>query len=241
MTNNDILRRLRYTFNFNDQKMITIFASADTTVTREEVSNWLKKEEDTDYINCPDVTLATFLNGLINEKRGKKDGPQPQPEKRITNNIILTKLKIALNLKAEDILELVKGEEFNFSKSELSAFFRKSDHKHYKVCKDQFLRNFIRGLDNKYHVTRPEKFTKQQDSADNEVTRTDNKAKTWTKKADRTSNNAQDKSIENRDEYYKEAKPNASKLYVNPKAKATEKAEPERKVLKLKPKDIWGE
>lgn len=240
MTNNDILRRLRYTFNFNDQKMITIFASANSTVTREEVSNWLKKEEDPAYINCPDVTLATFLNGLINEKRGKKEGPQPQPEKRITNNIILTKLKIALNLKAEDILELVKGAEFNFSKSELSAFFRKSDHKHYKVCKDQFLRNFIRGLDDKYHVNRPEKFIKQEDTAgqykaDNEVTRTDNKAKTWSKKADRTSDNAS----ETRDEHYKEAKPNASKLYVNPNA--TKKAEPERKVLKLKPKDIWGE
>jgi hypothetical protein len=185
--------------------------------------------------------LATFLNGLINDKRGKKDGPQPQPEKRITNNIILTKLKIALNLKAEDILEIVKAEEFNFSKSELGAFFRKSDHKHYKVCKDQFLRNFIRGLDNKYHVNRPEKFIKQQDAADNEVTPSDNKTKTWSKKADRVSGNTPDNSLENRDEYYKEAKPNASKLYVNPKAKAATKAEPERKVLKLKPKDIWGE
>lgn len=238
MTNNDILRRLRYTFNFNDQKMINIFALAESTVTREEVSNWLKKEEDPAHVNCSDVMLATFLNGLINEKRGKKDGPQPQPEKRITNNIILTKLKIALNLKAEDILEIVKAEEFNFSKSELGAFFRKADHKHYKVCKDQFLRNFIRGLDNKYHVNRPEKFIKQQDTADNEV-RTDNKAKTWSKKTDRAS----EKSPENSDEYYKEAKPNASKLYVNPKAKTAEttKAEPERKVLKLKPKDIWGE
>lgn len=215
--------------------MISIFALANSTVSREDVSNWLKKEEDPAYINCPDTTLAVFLNGLINDKRGKKEGPQPQPEKRLTNNIILTKLKIALNLKAEDILDLVKAEEFNFSKSELGAFFRKSDHKHFKVCKDQFLRNFIKGLDNKYHVNRPEKFIKQQDMADNEVT--DSKAKTWSKKADRTPDNAP----ENRDEHYKEAKPNASKLYVNPKAKAVKKPEAERKVLKLKPKDIWGE
>jgi uncharacterized protein YehS (DUF1456 family) len=217
--------------------MIAIFALANCTVTREEVSSWLKKEEDPACVNCTDTQLATFLNGFINDKRGKKDGPEPKPEKRITNNIILTKLKIALNLKAEDILELVKGTEFNFSKSELSAFFRKSDHKHYKVCKDQFLRNFIKGLDNKYHVNRPEKFVKQQGTADNEVTRTDNKTKTWSKKADRTS----EKTLENRDEHYGEAKPNASKLYVNPKAKSAKKAEPERKVLKLKPKDIWGE
>ena len=235
MTNNDILRRLRYTFNFNDQKMISIFALADTTVTREEVSNWLKKEEDPAYINCPDVTLATFLNGLINEKRGKKEGPQPQPEKRITNNIILTKLKIALNLKAEDILELVKGAEFNFSKSELSAFFRKSDHKHYKVCKDQFLRNFIRGLDNKYHVSRPEKYTKKKDES--AIDGGKGTTKSWSKKADREPDNLP----ENRDNNYNSAAPRASAIYVNPNAKATKKAEPERKLLKLKPKDIWGE
>ena len=229
MTNNDILRRLRYTFNFNDQKMITIFASANTTVTREEVSNWLKKEEDPAYVNCPDVTLATFLNGLINEKRGKKDGPQPHPEKRITNNIILTKLKIALNLKAEDILELVKGAEFNFSKSELSAFFRKADHKHYKVCKDQFLRNFIRGLDDKYHVNRPEKYTKKSvPSEDNN--RNDKSPEHWSKNAP-----------ENIDKNYNSASPKASKIYVNPNKTNVVKPDGARKTLKLKPKDIWGE
>jgi len=212
--------------------MITIFASANSTVTREEVSNWLKKEEDPAYINCPDVTLATFLNGLINEKRGKKEGPQPQPEKRITNNIILTKLKIALNLKAEDILELVKGAEFNFSKSELSAFFRKSDHKHYKVCKDQFLRNFIRGLDNKYHVSRPEKYKGKKGNESNEN-------KGFKKSSDNRADRTPDHAPENIDKNYNSASPNTSKLYVNPNA--TKKAEPERKVLKLKPKDIWGE
>lgn len=218
--------------------MINIFASADCTVTREEVSNWLKKEEDPAHVSCPDIMLATFLNGFINEKRGKKEGPQPQPEKRINNNIILTKLKIALNLKAEDILELVKEAEFNFSKSELSAFFRKADHKHYKVCKDQFLRNFLRGLDKKYHVNRPEKFTKQQSSPIGQATKdgstnSTNTNKKWTKKSD--------KEPELRDENYKAATPRASKIYVNPNATKTAKAEPERKVLKLKPKDIWGE
>jgi len=226
LTNNDILRRLRYTFNFNDQKMISIFASADTVVTREEVSNWLKKEEDPAHVNCPDITLAIFLNGLINVKRGKKEGPQPQPEKRINNNIILTKLKIALNLKAEDILEIIKEAEFNFSKSELSAFFRKPNHKHYKVCKDQFLRNFLKGLDQKYHVARPEKFTKNKDTARNQ-----------SKNSEKGANHLP----ENRDKNYNAAAPRASAIYVNPNAKTTKKSEPERKVLKLKPKDIWGE
>lgn len=200
----------------------------------------VKKGRNPAHINCPDVTLATFLNGLINDKRGKKDGPQPQPqpEKRITNNIILTKLKIALNLKAEDILEIVKGAEFNFSKSELSAFFRKADHKHYKVCKNQFLRNFIRGLDNKYHVNRPEKYKTKKGKEGSNDKRFE---KSSDNRAERTSENSPENLLENRDKNYNSASPNASQLYVNPKAKAAKKAEPERKVLKLKPKDIWGE
>lgn len=150
MTNNDILRRIRYTFDFNDSKMISIFALADYPVTRQLVSEWLKKEDDADYKNCTDVQLATFLNGLIIEKRGKKDGPQPIPEKQLTNNIIFRKLKIALNLKDDDVLEILSLADLRISKHELSAFFRRADHKHYRECKDQVLRNFLNGMQLKY-------------------------------------------------------------------------------------------
>jgi len=146
MTNNDVLRRLRYTFDYNDDKMIAIFAAADSAVTREVLSNWLKKEEHEDYKNCSDVLLATFLNGLINVNRGKKEGEQPKPEKKINNNIIFRKLKIALDLRDEDILEILLLADLRISKHELSAFFRRADHKHFRACKDQILRNFIRGV-----------------------------------------------------------------------------------------------
>ena len=150
MTNNDVLRRIRYTFNFDDSKMIAIFSLADLEVTRAEISNWLKKDDDPDYQKCSDVTLAIFLNGLINDKRGKKDGPQPEPETSLSNNIIFRKLKIALNLQAEDVLMLLKQADFSISKHELSAFFRRPGHKHYRECKDQVLRYFLRGVQLKY-------------------------------------------------------------------------------------------
>lgn len=150
MINNDILRRIRYTFSFDDTKMIAIFAAADDTVTREQVNSWLKKEDDDDFVNLSDFEMAIFLNGLINVKRGKKDGPQHEPEKRLSNNLIFLKLKIALNLKAEDVLAIMNLAEFHLSKHELSAFFRKPDHKHYRVCKDQILRNFLKGLQLQY-------------------------------------------------------------------------------------------
>jgi len=152
MTNNDILRRIRYTFDFNDSKMVAIFGLADHQVTREQISAWLKKDDDPAYQKCSDTQLAIFLNGLINDKRGKKEGPQPEPEQRLTNNIIFRKLKIALNLKAEDVLEIMGLADLRMSKHELSAFFRKPDHKHYRDCKDQSLRNFLKGVQIKYRA-----------------------------------------------------------------------------------------
>ena len=94
MNNNDILRSLRYTFDFSDGSMIEIFGLAGLVVSRSEVSNWLKKEDDPEFEPINDFKLSIFLNGLINHKRGKKEGEQPKPEKSLNNNIILRKLKI---------------------------------------------------------------------------------------------------------------------------------------------------
>ncbi|HBV76759.1 MULTISPECIES: YehS family protein [Vibrio] len=160
MTNNDILRRIRYTFDFKDAAMVDIFAAADHEVSRQQVINWLKKEDDTDCVNLTDTELAIFLNGLINTKRGKREGEQPQPEKRLTNNMVFMKLRIALNMKAEDILDTLKVVDFNVSKHELSAFFRKPENKHYRECKDQILRNFLFGVQRQL---RPEDTTEFQD------------------------------------------------------------------------------
>lgn len=150
MTNNDILRRIRYAFDFSDSKMIAIFAMAGGTVTREQISDWLKKDDDPAFKECGDTQLAIFLNGLISERRGKKDGPQQEPENRLNNNIVFRKLKIALDLKAEDILEILSLCDVHISNHELSAFFRKEGHKNYRICKDQILRNFIDGVQMRY-------------------------------------------------------------------------------------------
>ena len=147
---NDILRRVRYIFDFNDDKMIALFALADYEVTRAQISDWMKQEEDAAYKKLSDPLLAMFLNGLINDKRGKKDGPKPKPETDLSNNAIFMKLKIALSLQAEDILAIMDSQDFRMSKHELSAFFRKVGHKHYRECKDQILRVFLKGLQLKY-------------------------------------------------------------------------------------------
>ncbi len=165
MNNNSILRRLRFTFDFNDTKMIELFQLAGKIVTRAEVSDWLKKEEDEEFKNLNDQQLAYFLNGFIILNRGKKEGETPIAEKKLNNNIVFRKLKIALNYRDEDILNVYELMKFQISKHELSAFFRKPDHQHYRLCKDQFLRNFLQGLQLKYASDR---LSKNEDFGDDD-------------------------------------------------------------------------
>jgi len=228
-----VLRRLRYTFNYNDKKMIALFASAGSQVGREQVSQWLKKDNDTDFVSCVDSDLAYFLNGFINEKRGKKEGPNPVAEKRLSNNIILTKLKIALNLKAEELIALLESVDFRLNKPELSAFTRKTDHKHYRECKDQVLRNLLQAIDKKYHVVRTSKLVKEPtDLAEKADNKTSYKGKS-DNKANRKSHS------QTQEPYVEGARPNASAIYVNPRKQQKDQNKTKRGVLKLKPEDIY--
>jgi uncharacterized protein YehS (DUF1456 family) len=150
MNNNDVIRRIRYIFDLTDAKMIEIFASAGYETNRQQISAWLKKDDDPDFVGIYDKELATFLNGFINEKRGKREGEPMKAEKTLNNNLILRKIKIALNLKNEDLVDLLKLIDFRVSKHEISAFFRKPGQRQYRLCKDQFLRNILRSLQLRY-------------------------------------------------------------------------------------------
>jgi uncharacterized protein YehS (DUF1456 family) len=130
--------------------MIVVFTNADAIYTREQISAWLKKDEDEAFQEMKDIELASFLNGFINLKRGKKDGPQFPPEKELNNNIIFRKLKIALNFKDIDILEVFDLVDLKVGKHELSALFRNPNQSQYRDCQDQFLRNFLYGLKMKF-------------------------------------------------------------------------------------------
>ncbi len=146
MINNDVLRRIRFTFDLNDDKMMAIFKLGGLAASREQISDWLKRDEDPAFQVCKDVEMAVFLNGFIIKNRGAKDDIVPEPEKRLTNNLIFKKMKIALNLKEDDVLAVLAAAGFPISKHELSAFFRSPSHKNYRECKDQLLRNFLKGL-----------------------------------------------------------------------------------------------
>lgn len=146
MTRNDILSRLCFILNYNTTTIIKVYATADHPVTEEQVNSWLAKEEDPLHTVLHDKHLALFLNGLINYKRGKRPGPQQEPEMRLTNNIIVSKLKIALNFQGEDMLRVLKLASCRISNHELSAYFRKRGQKHYRNLNDQVFEKFLTGL-----------------------------------------------------------------------------------------------
>ena len=146
MTNNDILRRLRYIENLRDREVISIFKLGQKEVSSEQINKWLKKDDHPEYEFINDEGLSTFLNGFIIKLRGPQEGQIPIAEKKLTNNLIFRKISIAYQLRSDDILAIMKLANFKIGKSELSAFFRKPEHKNYRECKKQILRNFLQGL-----------------------------------------------------------------------------------------------
>ncbi|TRX66329.1 DUF1456 family protein [Carboxylicivirga sp. M1479] len=150
MDNNDILRRLRFTLSLNDNKMIELFTFGNLKADRTKVSDWLKRDGDEAFVEMSDKELASFFNGLIIAKRGKQEGREPIAEDELSNNLILKKLKIALKLTSEDIVEAFKLIDKKITVSEIGAFLRKPDHHKYKEFNGQYLRNLLNGLQAKY-------------------------------------------------------------------------------------------
>jgi uncharacterized protein YehS (DUF1456 family) len=156
MTNNDILKRIRYALDLGDFSVLEMTIKGGKEITSLELNAFYRKEEEEGYKNCSNSVLSSFLDGLIIKKRGPRENETHTPSKGThiqtkkiaapMNNEIMKKLKIALELKDTDIIEIFKIADFRISKSELSALFRRSDHKNFRVCGDQILRNFLMGL-----------------------------------------------------------------------------------------------
>ena len=148
MTNNDILKRLRYALNFDNVTMIEMFRRAGVGMTQSRIDAMMKKDEEEGFEHCPRSLLGSFLDGFVAYRRGPRpdSGSGPKKNLPLTNNVILRKLKIAMELRDEDIVAIMQLAGDDVSKAEISALLQKPDHKNYKECRDQFLRTFIKGL-----------------------------------------------------------------------------------------------
>ena len=149
MINNDVLRSIRYMLDLSDSMVVDTIHLADAAfdVDASQVHDFLRKDEEPLFEACPDAVLSRFLDGLIYHYRGRDESqPQRAPEQRITNNVVLKKLRVAFELKDVDMHAVFEAAGFPMSKPELSALFRQPDHKNYRDCGDQALRNFLKGL-----------------------------------------------------------------------------------------------
>ena len=149
MINNDILRSLRYMLDLGDAQVVEIAKLADPALKldKEAVQSYLRKEGEPGFAECSDSVLAHFLDGLVLHRRGRTENAPPRPvEKRITNNLVLKKLRVAFELRDEDMHRAFDDAGFPVTKPELSALFRQPDHRNYRACGDQMLRNFLKGL-----------------------------------------------------------------------------------------------
>ncbi|WP_372875570.1 DUF1456 family protein [Pseudomonas sp.] len=147
MLNNDVLRSLRYTLDVNDVQLAEIIRLSGKEVELEALDALLKKEDEEGFVACDDELMAHFLDGLVYFKRGKDDSRPAQPfELPMTNNMVLKKLRVAFELKEDDMHAIMQSVDCPVSKPEMSALFRKFGHSNYRTCGDQFLRNFLKGL-----------------------------------------------------------------------------------------------
>lgn len=149
MINNDVLRSIRYMLDLSDGKVVEIAHLADPVldIDKDDVRAFLLKEDEPGYVACSDSVLAHFLDGLIIHLRGRDESRPPRPvEKRISNNVVLKKLRVAFELKDVDMHQVFADAGFPVSRPELSALCRQPGHKNYRPCGDQLLRNFLKGL-----------------------------------------------------------------------------------------------
>jgi uncharacterized protein YehS (DUF1456 family) len=145
MTNNDILRRLRYGLNLDNGGLLRLFALGGHALSPADLDLLLKKDDEPGFVDCPDTLLLAFLDGLVASRRGPRDQGAAEPED-LNNNLILRKVRIALELRDADMLRILEAGGMRASRSELSALFRNPSHRNFMPCRDQLLRRFLAGL-----------------------------------------------------------------------------------------------
>jgi len=150
---NDILYKITKALDLNEEEILKAYELEGYEMDPQHLEALLKKRVDKGFELCSYEELGIFLDGLVTLKRG------PSPKKpaddeavALTNNLILKKLRIALELK-EPETEIIFGlGDVTLSKQELKSLFRKEGHKNFKACSDELLMAFLDGLDEFYYT-----------------------------------------------------------------------------------------
>lgn len=149
MNHNELMRNLRRALAVNEHGLAEIYALSGDSMDAEGLKNRLKQSNESGYVECEEVTAARMLEAMIIHLRGAKEGaPTPQPQLPLSNNHVLKKLRIAYDLKDEDMHRLFAAEGTELGKQQLKSLFRKEDNKNYLACSEKLLRIFLKSLVN---------------------------------------------------------------------------------------------
>ncbi len=151
MKTNDILYKIKKALNLSQKEMLEAYKLAEYNMDTEHLDSLLKRRQDEGSKLCSYEELGVFLDGFVILKRG------PSPKKNnndeiveLTNNLILKKLRIAMELKEAETEIIFSLGEAKLSKQQLASLFRKEGHKNFKECSDELLLSFLDGLDEFY-------------------------------------------------------------------------------------------
>jgi len=150
---NDILYKIQKALNLSQEEMLEAYKLADYKMESSHLDSLLKRRQDEGSKLCSYEELGVFLDGFVILKRG------PSPKKsnndeavELTNNLILKKLRIALELKEAETEIIFSLGEAKLSKQQLASLFRKEGHKNFKECSDELIMAFLDGMDEFYYV-----------------------------------------------------------------------------------------
>jgi len=149
---NDILFKIQRALSLDNKSIIEAYALAEYTMTEERLVNILKRHQDKGYEEATYEELGVFLDGLVLLKRGPSDKVADENEAvALTNNLILKKIRVAMELKEPELVILFALAEVELTKRQIGSLFRKEGTKNFKACSDELLMAFLEGLDEFYY------------------------------------------------------------------------------------------
>jgi len=149
---NDILFKIKTALSLESKIIQEAYALVEYEMSEERLENILKKHQDKGYVEATFEELGLFLDGLVILKRGSSDKTQDEDEVvELTNNLILKKIRVAMELKEAELVIVFALAEVTLTKRQIGSLFRKEGGKNFKACSDELLLAFLDGLDEFYY------------------------------------------------------------------------------------------
>ena len=151
MNTNDILYKITKALSLSQDDILEIYKLEKYPMTQQRLDSLLKRKYDKDFELCSYEELGVFLDGLITYKRGQSPNKTSDDEAvELNNNLILKKLRVALELKEFEVDLILKLVDVELTKQQIKSLFRNPVHKNFKLCPDELLMVFLDGLDEFY-------------------------------------------------------------------------------------------